>query len=136
MSFSSNSRKESTDSYASQQMQNGGAMPGMDQLTRFNQPADRPEVTTERIASGDTDFSDDYAEISDSVAAEGEETTTETDNAMTGYRTGADSVGGDAYGQTQPAGTYVEDADWNASTEDGSISPNRANEPDRTLGNS
>jgi hypothetical protein len=107
MSVSSKSRKESTDSYASQQMQNGGVMPGMDQLQRFNQPADRPEVTTERIASADTDFSDDYAEISATVAEE-----------------------------DQPAGTYVDDADWNTSTEEGGMAPNRASEPDRTLGNS
>lgn len=106
MSVSSNSRKESTDSYASQQMQNGGVMPGMDQLQKFNHP-DNERVTTERIESNDTDFSDDSAEITDSVADEG-----------------------------QPAGSYVDDADWNTSTEEGGIAPNRANEPDRTLGNS
>ena len=67
MSVSSNSRKESTDSYASQQMQNGGVMPGIDQLQKFNNP-DNERVTTERIESDDTDFSDDMAEITDSVA--------------------------------------------------------------------
>ncbi|TAE31507.1 MAG: hypothetical protein EAZ91_07960 [Cytophagales bacterium] len=105
MSVSSNSRKESTDSYASQQMQNGGVMPEMGQLQRFNQPADRPEVTTERIASDDTDFSDDYAEISDQS-------------------------------QTQPAGTLVDDADWNTTTEEGGMVSNRPDEADRSYGHS
>jgi|GEM_PF-3870781 len=133
MSVSSNSRKESTDSYASQQMQNGGDMPGLDQLHRFNQPEGRV-VAVEGAQSNDTDFSDDMEEITDSVAAEGEPTVTETDSSMTGYRTGAASVGGDSYGQ--PSGVHVEDADWNTTTEDDGTAPTRANEPDRTIGNS
>lgn len=133
MSVSSNSRKESTDSYASQQMQNGGVMPGMDQLQKFNHP-DNDRVTTERIESDDTDFSDDAAEITDSVAAEGETTTTETDPSMTGNQTGLVSVGDDSYGQ--PTSVHIEDADWNTTTQDDGMTPTRANEPDRTLGNS
>lgn len=134
MSVSSNSRKESTDSYASQQMQNGGDLPGIDQLHRFNQPDNR-QVTTERIESDDTDFSDDMAEINDSVADDDQPTMTERDNSMTGYQTGADSIGGDSYA-TQPAGTHVDDADWNTTTEDGGMAPTRANDPDRTYGHS
>lgn len=133
MSVSSNSRKESTDSYASQQMQNGGDMPGMDQLHRFNQPEGRVGAV-EGTSENDTDFSDDAAEIHDSVADEDEPTATETDSSMTGYRTGAASVGGDSYGQ--PTGVHVDDADWNTTTEDGAIAPTRADEPDRSLGNS
>lgn len=111
-------------------------MPEMGQLQRFNQPPDRPELTTERIQSGDTDFSDDMQEIHDTVAEDGEPTMTQTDGSMQGVRTGADSIGGDAYGQTQPAGTYVEDADWNATTEEDSLKPTRTDEPDRAYGNS
>lgn len=106
MSVSNNSRKESTDSYASQQMQNGGVMPGMDQLQKFNYP-DNERVTTERVESDDTDFSDDAAEITDSVADE-----------------------------SQPTGTHVEDADWNTTTEDDGMAPTRTDEPDRAVGNS
>ena len=133
MSVSSNSRKESTDSYASQQMQNGGVMPGIDQLQKFNHP-DNERVTTERVESDDTNFSDDAAEIHDSVADEDEPTATETDSSMTGYRTGAASVGGDSYGQ--PTDVHVTDADWNTTTEDDGMAPTRTDEPDRALGNS
>lgn len=133
MSVSSNSRKENTDSYASQQMQNGGDLPGLDQLHRFNQP-EGTVGAVEGTQSDDTDFSDDMAEISDSVADDGEPTATETDSSMTGYRTGAASVGGNAYGQ--PSGVHVEDADWNTTTEDDGFAPTRTTEPDRTIGNS
>ncbi|WP_019989184.1 hypothetical protein [Rudanella lutea] len=135
MSVSSNSRKESTDSYASQQMQNGGDLPGTDQLHRFNQPDNR-QVTTERIQSDDTDFSDDFAEIDDSVTDDESSVRTQTDNSVTGYQTGAASMGGDGYNQTQPAGTHVEDADWNTTTEDDGMAPTRTDEPDRAYGNS
>lgn len=107
-------------------------MPGMDQLQKFNHP-DNEQVTTERVESDDTDFSDDAAEITDSVAAEGETTKTETDSSMMGYQSGAASIG---EGYTQPAGTHVTDADWNTTTEDDGMAPMRANEPDRSLGNS
>lgn len=133
MSVSSNSRKESTDSYASQQMQNGGDMPGLDQLHRFNQP-EGTVGTVEGAQSNDTDFSDDMAEITDSVAENGEPTATETDSLMTGHRTGSASVGGDSY--SQPSGVHVDDADWNTTTEDDGTVSTQANEPDRTIGNS
>lgn len=131
MSVSSNSRKESTDSYASQQMQNGGDMTGMDQLHRFNQPEGRVGAV-EGTPENDTDFSDDAAEITDLVAAE-EETTTDIYPSVSSSGSGADSIGET---HTQPTTIHVIDADWNTTTEDGGTSAGRVDKSGQTLGHS
>lgn len=103
MSVSSNSRKESTESNAAQQMHNTmGIHPDLAQLNDKNLDNELPS----RVAdSNDTDVPGDVADAENAVA--------------------------EADGDTK-----VADADWNRSTSEGVMPATRANEPDRTLGNS
>ncbi|GAB3750991.1 hypothetical protein [Spirosoma pomorum] len=151
MSVSSNSRKESTESYAAQQMHSTmGIAPELAQLNDKNLENELPS----RVAdSRDTDVPGDVTQAESLVAenddkegiynedieeskraswgqpplpSDAEEATTDEDNPMTAYQ--------------QPEATdeavIVTDADWNRSTSEGAIPATRANEPDRTLGNS
>jgi len=151
MSVSSNSRKESTESYAAQQMHSTmGIAPELAQLNDKNLDNELPS----RVAgSRDTDVPGDVAEAESLVAenddkkdvssedieeskraswgqpplsVDADEATTDEDSPMTAYQ--------------QPDATdesvTVADADWNRSTSEGAIPATRANEPDRTLGNS
>jgi hypothetical protein len=151
MSVSSNSRKESTESYAAQQMHSTmGIAPELAQLNDKNLDNELPS----RVAgSRDTDVPGDVAEAESLVAenddkkevssedieeskraswgqpplpVDADEATTDEDSPMTAYR--------------QPDATdesvTVADADWNRSTSEGAMPATRANEPDRTLGNS
>ncbi|RYF62439.1 MAG: hypothetical protein EOO39_30310 [Cytophagaceae bacterium] len=120
MSVSSNSRKESTESYAAQQMHNTmGIAPELAQLNDKNLDNDLPS----RVAdSNDTDVPGDYQQA-EVLAAEGDDAEAKGESASV-----VDS--------SNSMGHKVADADWNTTTEDGAIPAKRADEPDRTLGNS
>jgi len=151
MSVSSNSRKESTESYAAQQMHSTmGIAPELGQLNDKNLDNELPS----RVAgSSDTDVPGDVAEAESLVAenddqkeissedieeskraswgqpplpGDAEEATTDEDNPMTAYQ----------QPEAADEAVTVADADWNRSTSEGAIPATRANEPDRTLGNS
>ena len=136
MSVSSNSRKESTESNAAQQMHSTmGIHPDLAQLNDKNLDNELPS----RVAgSSDVDVPGDIADAerlaadSDSDVAnrttlpiDAEDASTDEDNPMTAYQQPGDETTG-----------KVADADWNRSSEEGAIPATRANEPDRTLGNS
>lgn len=143
MSVSSNSRKESTESNAAQQMHSTmGVHPDLAQLNDKNLENDLPS----RVAdSNDTDVPGDVAQAEalaaetdddmnsrnsvsrSSLPADAEDASTDEDNPMTAYQQPADSM---------TESDKVADADWNRSTSEGTIPATRANEPDRTLGNS
>lgn len=118
MSVSSNSRKESTESYAAQQMHNTmGIAPELAQLNDKNLDNEMPS----RVAdSRDVDVPGDYqqAEI---LAAEGDEAE-------------AKGEGVAAVDSSDRMGHKVDSADTD--TENGAIPAQRADQPDRTLGNS
>lgn len=120
MSVSSNSRKESTESYAAQQMHNTmGIAPELAQLNDKNLDNDLPS----RVAdSNDTDVPGDYQQA-ETLAAEGDDAEAKGESASV-----VDS--------SDSMGHKVADADWNTTTEDGAIPAKNINEPDRTLGNS
>lgn len=143
MSVSSNSRKESTESNAAQQMHSTmGIHPDLAQLNDKNLENDLPS----RVAdSNDTDVPGDAAQAEvlaaetnddtvgrvsvsrSSLPADAEDASTDEDNPMNAYRQSTDSL---------TESDKVADADWNRSTSEGAIPATRANEPDRTLGNS
>ena len=143
MSVSSNSRKESTESNAAQQMHSTmGIHPDLAQLNDKNLENDLPS----RIAdSNDVDVPGDVAQADtliaeadderngstsvrhQSVPADADDASTDEDHPMTAYRQSTDST---------METDKVADADWNRSTAEGGIPATRANEPDRTLGNS
>nr|WP_293834317.1 hypothetical protein [uncultured Arsenicibacter sp.] len=146
MSVSSNQRKESTDSYASQAMHSPmGLAPELSQLS------DRQlenELPSKRADSNDTDVPGDYVEAK-SLAVENDDATTEADieeakraswgqppidaenatidpaNPMVAYQPES-APGGDV---TPPDGA------WNKSTAEGGLAPSSADEPDKTTGN-
>ena len=149
MSVSSNSRKESTESFAAQQMHSTmGTPPALAQLNDKNLDNELPS----RVAgSSDTDVPGDVAQAEARVAeaddengvtdadieeskraswgqpplpADAEDASTDEDSPMTAYQ------------PVDSETTKVADADWNRSTSEGEIPATRINEPDRTLGNS
>ncbi|RYC71348.1 hypothetical protein [Spirosoma sordidisoli] len=150
MSVSSNSRKESTESNAAKQMRSTmGIHPELAQLNDKNLDSELPS----RVAEiSDTDVPGDMTqaaalasdEENDDMSAErideskraswgqeplpmnAEDASTDEDNPMTAYQN-PDALSTDE---------KVADADWNRSTQEGAIPATRANEPDRTLGNS
>lgn len=142
MSVSSNSRKESTESNAAQQMHSTmGIHPDLAQLNDTNLDNDLPSRVA---ASNDTDVPGEInqadalvAEADDangstsvrqsSLPADADDASTDEDHPMTAYRHPADSL---------TESDKVADADWNRSTSEGAIPATRTNEPDRTLGNS
>lgn len=143
MSVSSDSRKESTESNAAQQMHSTmGVHPDLAQLNDKNLENDLPS----RVAdSNDTDVPGDTAQAEalaagsdddtsgrstvgqSSLPADAEDASTDEDNPMTAYQQPADSMS---------ESDRVADADWNRSTNEGVIPATHPDEPDRTLGNS
>lgn len=148
MSVSSKSRKESTESYAAQQMHNTmGIAPELAQLNDKNLDNDLPS----RVAnSNDTDVPGDFAMAEALASEEGQQPTTadleearraswgqpplpadaddaatESDNPMTAYQQpGHESASnGNASNRT-------------GDTDRGAMTATQPNEPDRTLGNS
>ncbi|MFD2933596.1 hypothetical protein [Spirosoma flavum] len=128
MSVSSNSRKESTESFAAQAMHNTmGIPPALAQLNDKNLDNELPS----RVAgSNDTDVPGDVAEAEATVA--------EADDAKGITSEDIEESKRASWGQPpvseDPA--IVTDADWNTSTNEGTIPTTRINEPDKTLGNS
>ncbi|GAB4037509.1 hypothetical protein [Spirosoma gilvum] len=122
MSVSSNSRKESTESYAAQAMHNTmGIPPALAQLNDKNLDNELPS----RVAdSNDTDVPGDVAEA-DSLVAEGDDDMS-SDKIEESKRA--------SWGQP-PVSTDQDNPDWNTSTTDQPVPATRANEPERTLGN-
>ena len=143
MSVSSNSRKESTESNAAQQMHSTmGIHPDLAQLNDKNLENDLPS----RVAdSNDIDVPGDVAQVDaliaeaddehpgsasvrhQSLPADADDASTDEDHPMTAYRQPVDTI---------TESDKVADADWNRSTAEGAIPATRVNEPDRTLGNS
>jgi len=128
MSVSSNSRKESTESYAAQAMHNTmGIPPELAQLNDKNLDNDLPS----RVAdSNDTDVPGDYANAQ-ALAAESDDATTVSDEEIEESKRAS-------WGQppVTEEDKSTDNADWNISTTDTAIPATRTNEPDRTLGNS
>ena len=123
MSVSSNSRKESTESYAAQAMHNTmGIPPELAQLNDKNLDNELPS----RVAnSNDTDVPGDVTEAESLVA--------ETDDSnMTGDEIEESKRA--SWGQP-PVSSDASSADY-TSTPEGSMPAKHANDPDRTLGNS
>ena len=152
MSVSSNSRKESTESNAAQQMHSTmGIHPDLAQLNDKNLENDLPSRVAE---SSDTDVPGDVAEAEVTAAetddmdgmtnadieeskraswgqpplpVDADDASTDEDSPMTAYQQPT---------QVTNESDKVADADWNRSMSEGVIPATRANEPDRTLGNS
>ncbi len=116
MSVSSNSRKESTESYAAQQMHSTmGIAPELAQLNDKNLDNDLPS----RVAdSSDVDATGDY-EQAKALATEGDDAQANGEDVSV-----VDS--------SDSMGHKVNQVD----TENGAIPAQRADQPDRTLGNS
>lgn len=143
MSVSSNSRKENTESNAAQQMHSTmGIHPELAQLNDKNLENDLPSRVADSdnvdvpgdaadaktlAAETDDDTSGRVSVTRSSLPADAEDASTDEDNPMIAYRQPADSL---------TESDRVADADWNTSTSEGVIPATRANEPDRTLGNS
>lgn len=142
MSVSSNSRKESTESNAAQQMHSTmGIHPDLAQLNDKNLENDLPSrvadsndvnvpgdaADAETLVTETDDANGHHSVKQSSLPADAEDASTDEDNPMTAYRQSADSL---------TESDKVADADWNRSTSEGAIPATRTNEPDRTLGNS
>lgn len=128
MSVSSNSRKESTESYAAQAMGNTmGIPPALAQLNDKNLDNDLPSRVAE---SSDTNVPEDFTNAQ-AVAADPDKATGVSDEEIEESKRAS-------WGQppVSEEDTSTENADWNTSTADTSVPATRANEPDRTLGNS
>jgi hypothetical protein len=131
MSVSSNSRKESTESFAAQGMHNTmGILPELAQLNDKNLDNELPS----RVAdSNDTDVPGDVAEA-DATAATSDEENGITSEAIEESKRAS-------WGQAPASDDTVEDdavidADLNrTNTSEGAIPATRYNEPERTLGN-
>ncbi|WP_338875698.1 hypothetical protein WBJ53_08730 [Spirosoma sp. SC4-14] len=120
MSVSSKSRKESTESFAAQQMHNTmGIAPELAQLNDKNLDNDLPS----RVAdSNDTDVPGDV-DVAEALATENGDQPTAAD---------VEEAKRASWGQPPlPA-----EADWNQRTNEGAVPITRTDEPDQTLGNS
>ena len=124
MSVSSNSRKESTESFAAQAMHNTmGIPPALAQLNDKNLDNELPS----RVAdSNDTDVPGDVTEA-DAVIAEADDENGVTDADIEESKRAS-------WGQP-PVNNGEGNPDWTTSTTDDTIPATRANEPERTLGN-
>ncbi|GAB3497602.1 hypothetical protein GCM10027341_17960 [Spirosoma knui] len=153
MSVSSKLRKENDESFASKQRQSTQGLAPEQGLTQLNDIQRDNDLPSRQIQTNDTNFADNYediermaaesdndgpsdAEIEESKRAswgqpplptDAEDASTDETDPMTAYQ--------------QPENTVSESdsttgADWNQSTTEGAIPATRANEPDRTLGNS
>ncbi|GAB3970724.1 hypothetical protein GCM10028806_19230 [Spirosoma terrae] len=151
MSVSSKIRKESTESYAARQMHSTmGIAPELAQLNDKNLDNELPS----RVASSrDTDVPGDVAAAEARATEEDEPSAADVEEARRASW-GQPALPADAENATvdkeDPMTAYqppnqeasllndqeVPDADWNRSTNDAAIPATRANEPDRTLGNS
>ncbi len=127
MSVSSNSRKESTESFAAQAMRSTmGTPPALAQLNDKNLDNELPS----RVAgSNDTDVPGDVAEAEATVA--------EADDAKGISSEDIEESKRASWGQPPVSedADKIADADWNPSTSEETIPVTRVNEPDRTLGN-
>ncbi len=127
MSVSSNSRKESTESFAAQAMHNTmGIPPALAQLNDKNLDNELPS----RVAgSNDTDVPGDVAEAEATVA--------EADDANGISSQDIEESKRASWGQPPVSenSDKVADADWNTTTSEETIPVTRSNEPDKTLGN-
>ncbi|MVM41783.1 hypothetical protein GO730_35765 [Spirosoma sp. HMF3257] len=124
MSVSSNSRKESTESFAAQAMHNTmGIPPALAQLNDKNLDNELPSRVA---ASNDTDVPGDVTEA-DAIAAEADDENGITNEDIEESKRAS-------WGQP-PVNSEEGNPDWATSTTDDTIPATRANEPERTLGN-
>ncbi|AQG78084.1 hypothetical protein [Spirosoma montaniterrae] len=137
MSLSSKMRKESTESNAAQAMHSPMGLHPEQGLAQLNDKGLENELPSRVAGSSDTDVPGDVAQnkilANESgtgeqsvLPADAEDASTDEDNPMTAYQ----------QPNTLSTDDVVADADWNRSTTEGGIPATRANEPDRTLGNS
>jgi hypothetical protein len=125
MSVSSNSRKESTESYAAQRMHNTmGIPPELAQLNDKNLDNDLPS----RVAdSNDTNVPEDVMDT--------EATAAQSDSAQGASDKDIEESKRASWGQPPVSDDDLEtNKDWKSNTSDEAIPATRANEPDRTLG--
>ncbi|GAB2561094.1 hypothetical protein [Spirosoma aerophilum] len=125
MSVSSNSRKESTESYAAQGMHNTmGILPELAQLNDKNLDNELPS----RVAdSNDTNVPEDVLDT--------EATAAESDNAKGASVEDIEESKRASWGQPPVSDDDLEaNKDWKSNTSEETIPATRANEPDRTLG--
>lgn len=155
MSLSSKLRKENDESFASKQRQSTQGLAPEQGLTQLNDIQRDNDLPSRQMQTNDTNFADNYedikvmaadsngddsspsdAEIEESkraswgqppLPANADDASTDEDNPMTAYQQPA---------QVTTESDKVTDADWNRRTSEGVIPATRANEPDRTLGNS
>lgn len=128
MSVSSNSRKESTESYAAQRMNSTMGVPGgLAQLNDMNLSNDLPSKVAD---SSDVDVPEDMLET-EATAAEPDQGT-----GISGEEIEESKRASWGQPPLSEDDTDTANADWNTSTTDETIPVTRANEPDRTLGNS
>lgn len=130
-------RKESTESNAAQAMHSPMGLHPEQGLAQLNDKGLENELPSRVAGSSDTDVPGDVAQnkilANESgtgeqsvLPADAEDASTDEDNPMTAYQ----------QPNTLSTDDVVADADWNRSTTEGGIPATRANEPDRTLGNS
>jgi len=125
MSVSSNSRKESTESYAAQAMHSTmGILPELAQLNDKNLDNELPS----RVAdSNDTNVPEDVLDT--------EATAAEPDNAKGASVEDIEESKRASWGQPPVSDDDLEaNKDWKSNTSEETIPATRANEPDRTLG--
>ena len=149
MSLSSESRKESTESYASQARGNVmGVPPALGQL--YDRQLEN-ENMSRKAYSDDVDATDDYEDAKEMAAENNNDDVQSEAEIEEAKRASWGQPPADAEVATiddsQPMTAYqpepgpgedvnkVHDADWNRSTEEGSMAPSSADEPDRTVGN-
>lgn len=125
MSLSSKMRKESSESNAAQAMHSPMGLHPEQGLAQLNDKGLENELPSRVADSSDTDVPGDYQ----SAQILADDSSTDEDNGPLTYEQSTDDM--------PPSMTdRVADADWNRSTAEGAIPATRANEPDRTLGNS
>ncbi len=158
MSLSSKMRKESTESNAAQAMHSPMGLHPEQGLAQLNDRGLENELPSRVAGSRDTDVPGDAAQ--NEILAELTSDDDDNNDAMSAERIeeskraswGQDPIPADAedastdednpmvaYQQPNALSTDDEpiaDADWNRSTTEGVMPATRANEPDRTLGNS
>lgn len=129
MSVSSNSRKESTESNAAQAMHSPMGLHPEQGLAQLNDKGLENELPSRVADSSDVDVPEDMTQTKANVAVADDEQGITRENIEESKRA--------SWGKPSLSDDSVEtDADWNSNTRVESIPATRANEPDRTLGNS
>ncbi|GAB3717596.1 hypothetical protein GCM10027592_59800 [Spirosoma flavus] len=128
MSVSSNSRKESTESYAAQGMHSTMGTPP--ELSQLNDKSLENDLPSRVAGSNDTDVPGDVEKIDAENKIEGEDDEADRRRIEEAKRA--------SWGQSslaQDDTTNVTETNWNEGGNMENVPATRANEPERTLGN-